>query len=721
MMKQISQNYKTGSIRLENVSSPALKPGGILVQTAYSVISIGTEGMKVREGQMSYLGMARSRPDQVKKVMQTVQQQGLRAAYEKVMNKLDSLTPLGYSISGTVTAVGAGVNDLTVGQAVACAGAGYANHAEVNFVPRNLVVPVPKDVRMEHAAFSTIGAIAMQGFRQGEMRLGETACVIGLGLLGQILVQILNAAGVRVLGVDLSEERCELACKLGALNACKPDDSGLKSSVRQITRGVGCDAVFICAAGDSKQPAELAVELSRDRGRVIDIGKTHLDLPWKDYYEKEMDVRFSRSYGPGRYDPNYEERGVDYPIGYVRWTENRNMQAFLDLIASSRMLLDPIISNVYPFSEAESVFGQVGNGTIRGLGFVFKYNDAPAEKPASLPPAKPATAAPVKLGVIGAGNYASSMLLPHLTGNSTVEMRHVVTTTSLTAQNAARKFGFRNNGTDVSAVWDDSEINAVLIATRHASHAKLTARALRSGKAVFVEKPLAIDPAGAEEVRLAVVESGNDRLQVGFNRRFSPVIRAMKDAVSGIKTPLVLNYRVHAGQTDAKSWYADASEGTRFAGEAGHFLDVFAFLTGARPVSVVAAALSPDNPSADDRENIIATVEYDNGSMASLLYLTQGSPKVPKEFLEVFGGGMTMQMVNFESLHIFSGLKKKTEKGGMDKGQRNEMKAFVEAVESGGPMPISVECLLDTTLVTLAALDSVRSGAQIMLANCWQS
>ena len=720
-MKQISQNYKTGSIRLENVSSPALKPGGILVQTAYSVISIGTEGMKVREGQMSYLGMARSRPDQVKKVMQTVQQQGLRAAYEKVMNKLDSLTPLGYSISGTVTAVGAGVNDLTVGQTVACAGAGYANHAEVNFVPRNLVVPVPKDVRMEHAAFSTIGAIAMQGFRQGEMRLGETACVIGLGLLGQILVQILNAAGVRVLGIDLSEERCELARKLGALNACKPDDPGLKSAVRQITRGAGCDAIFICAASDSKQPAELAVELSRDRGRVIDIGKTHLDLPWKDYYEKEMDVRFSRSYGPGRYDPNYEERGVDYPIGYVRWTENRNMQAFLDLIASGRMLLDPIISNVYPFSEAESVFGQVGDGTIRGLGFVFKYDDAPAEKPATLPPAKAATAAPVKLGVLGAGNYASSMLLPHLAGNSTVEMRHVVTTTSLTAQNAARKFGFRNNGTDASAVWDDSEINAVLIATRHASHAKLTARALRARKAVFVEKPLAIDPAGAEEVRLAVVESGNDRLQVGFNRRFSPVIRAMKDAVSGIKTPLVLNYRVHAGQTDAKSWYADANEGTRFAGEAGHFLDVFAFLTGPRPVSVVASALSPDNPSADDRENIIATVEYDNGSVASLLYLTQGSPKVPKEFLEVFGGGMTMQMVNFESLHIFSGLKKKTVKGGMDKGQRNEMKAFVDAVESGGPMPISVGCLLDTTLVTLAALDSVRSGAKIMLADCWQS
>ncbi len=720
-MRQISQNYKTGSIRLENVSMPALKPGGVLVKTAYSVISIGTEGMKVREGQMSYLGMARSRPDQVKKVIQTIQQQGLRAAYEKVMNKLDSLTPLGYSAAGTVTAVGAGVNDLTVGQAVACAGAGYANHAEVNFVPRNLVVPVPKDVRMEHAAFSTIGAIAMQGFRQGEMRLGETACVIGLGLLGQILVQILNAAGVRVLGIDLSEERCELARKLGALNACRPDDPGLKSSVRQITRGVGCDAVFICAAGDSKQPAELAVELSRDRGRVIDIGKTHLDLPWKDYYEKEMEVKFSRSYGPGRYDPNYEERGVDYPIGYVRWTENRNMQAFLDLVASGRMQLDPIISNVYPFSEAESVFGQVGDGTIRGLGFVFKYDDAPAEKPASIPSAKPAKAGPVRLGVIGAGNYASSMLLPHLADNPSVEMRHVVTTTSLTAQNAARKFGFQNSGTDVSAVLNDTDTNAVLIATRHASHAKLTAQALRAGKAVFVEKPLAIDLAGVEEIRAAIVESGNERLQVGFNRRFSPVIRAMKEHIRGIKTPLVLNYRVHAGQTDAKSWYADASEGTRFAGEAGHFLDVFAFLTGARPFSVTASALSPDNASADDRENIIATVEYDNGSVASLLYLTQGSPKVPKECLEVFGGGMTMQMMNFESLHIFSGLKKKTVKGGMDKGQKNEMKAFVDAVETGGPMPISVECLLDTTLVTLAALDSVRRGEKIMLADCWQS
>ncbi len=720
-MKQISQNYKTGFIKLENVSAPALKPGGVLVKTAYSVISIGTEGMKVREGKMSYLEMAKARPDQVKKVMQTVQQQGLRATYDKVMNKLDALTPLGYSVSGTVTAVGASVNDLTVGQAVACAGAGYANHAEINFIPRNLVVPVPKDVRMEHAAFSTIGAIAMQGFRQGEMRLGETACVIGLGLLGQILVQILAAAGVRTLGIDLSAERCELAVKLGALNACKPDDPGLKSAVRQITRGVGCDAVFICAAGDSKQPAELAVELSRDRGRVIDIGKTHLDLPWKDYYEKEMEVRFSRSYGPGRYDPNYEERGVDYPIGYVRWTENRNMQSFLDLIASGRMQLDPIIFNVYPFSEAEAVFGKVGDGTIHGLGFVFKYDDALVDKPASLPPAKPAKASPVKLGVIGAGNYASSMLLPHLAGNPSVGMRRVVTTTSLTAQNAARKFGFQNSGTDVFAVLNDAETNAVLIATRHASHAKLTAQALRAGKAVFVEKPLAIDLGGVEEVRRAIAETGNDRLQVGFNRRFSPIICAIREAVGRIKTPLVLNYRVHAGQTEAKSWYADSSEGTRFAGEAGHFLDVFAFLTGARPVSVTAVALSPDSPSADDRENIIATVEYDNGSVASLLYLTQGSPKVPKEFLEVFGGGMTLQMVNFESLHIFSGLKKKTVKGGMDKGQKNQLKAFVQAVEAGGSMPISADCLFDTTLVTLAALDAVRSGKKIMLADYWKS
>lgn len=724
-MKQVSQNYKSGSIRLENVNTPALKSGGVLIQTQYSVISAGTEGMKVKEGKLSYLGKARARPDQVKKVMQSVQQQGLMATYQKVMNKLDSLTPLGYSISGIVTAVGNGADEFTVGQRVAGAGVGYANHAEINFVPKNLVVPVPDNVSMEHASFATVGAIAMQGFRQAEMQLGETACVVGLGLLGQILVQILRAAGVHVIGVDLVESRCNLAEQNGAYMAGRPDDSFLRSSINTLTNGHGIDCIFLTAGGGSNGPTELAVEIARDRARVVDIGKTKLDLPWKDYYGKELDVRFSRSYGPGRYDPNYEERGIDYPIGYVRWTERRNMMSFLDLVSNGQMNLESIITEVRPFADAEQVYQDMAEGRGSGLGVVFEYPEEVTDMRTlpniNAPSSAQAVSGKVTLGSIGAGNYASSMLLPHLGKDDNVHMKTVATATSLSGANAAGKFGFAQTTTDYKEMLGDSEIDAVLIATRHASHAFMTAEALRTGKTVFVEKPLAIDLEGVELVRQAVVESGNARLQVGFNRRFSPIIIEAKKYFSGMKAPVVMNYRVHAGQMEAGSWYLDASEGSRFVGEAGHFLDVFAFITDARPVSVMASSLRPANPTTDDLENVSVIVTYEDGSVGNLQYLTQGGLKVPKEYLEIFGGGRTVQMENFEALTVYSKTDKNRSKTGLNKGQKEEMRAFVNAVKSGGDMPISLDSLFDTTLVTLGAAESMRSGQVVYLADYWMT
>lgn len=725
-MKQVSQNYKTGAIRLEDVNVPALKSGGVLVKSLYSVISAGTEGMKVKEGKMSYLEKAQARPDQVKKVLQTVQQQGLVATYNKVMNKLDSLTPLGYSLSGIVTAVGTGAEEFVVGQRVACAGAGYANHSEVNFVPKNLVVPVPDNVAMEEAAFVTIGAIAMQGFRQGEVQLGEITCVIGLGLIGQILVQILVAAGVHVIGVDLSESRCQLAMELGAVAAVKPEDPSLRSAIKRLAASsAGVDCIFISAGGSSNGPVELAVEIARDRARVVDIGKTKLDLPWKEYYEKELDVRFSRSYGPGRYDPNYEERGIDYPIGYVRWTERRNMASFLDLIASGKMNLKPIISAIQPFSEAERVYEEMASGAGGGLGIVFQYPEQ-LELPQQLPSLKVAGKPPeitsdkVKLGAIGAGNYASSMLLPHLKENGDARLVEVSTASSLSAANAVRKFAFERQSTDYQALLNAADIDAVIIATRHNSHARMTAEALRAGKAVFVEKPLAIDLAGVELVRRTVVETGNDRLLVGFNRRFSPLVQQMAKAFEGVKAPLVLNYRVHAGQMESNSWYLDPAEGSRFAGEAGHFLDVFSFLVRSRPVSVVAKSLRPEQVTRDDLENVAVIVTYEDGSVGNLLYLTQGGTKVPKEFLEVFGGGSTVQLHNFEYLNIFAGNgQHKVKASGINKGQKEEMHAFVSAIKSGGEMPISLDSLIDTTLVTLATAESIKTGQPVQLADYW--
>jgi predicted dehydrogenase/threonine dehydrogenase-like Zn-dependent dehydrogenase len=724
MMKQVSQNYKSGALRLEDVTDPALKPGGILVRTRFSLISIGTEGMKVREAKMSLIEKARARPDQVKKVLASVQQQGLSATIQKVMNKLDSLTPLGYSLAGEVIAVGRDCPDFTVGQRVACAGAGYANHAEVNYIPRNLAVPVPDGVSLEHAAFATVGAIAMQGYRQSDMQLGEHAVVIGLGLIGQLLVQLLVASGVTVIGVDLAPDRCRLAVACGAAFACPPGDPDLHPTLERLTGGAGADTVFITAGGDSNGPAELAVKVARDRARVVDIGKTRLDLSWKDYYEKELDVRFSRSYGPGRYDPNYEEQGIDYPIGYVRWTERRNLASFIDLLRTGRLNLDPLISGVHPFTEAEQVYGTLADNAGSVLGVLFRYDGdtALAPRPATTAPAATApTHGPVRLNVIGAGNYAASMLLPHLAAMPGVALGEVATASSLSGENAKRKFHFARHSTDAAATLAAPDADAVLIATRHASHASLTAAALRAGKAVFVEKPLAIDRDGLRAVMAAAEQSGNARLQVGFNRRFSPAVTHLAHLFTGRAHPLTLLYRVHAGPMPQTSWYRDPSEGTRFIGEAGHFLDVMAFLTGAAPVRVSAQRLTPAMGAGDEIDNVIATITYADGSVGTLLYLTQGNIKLPKEYLEVHGGGRSAQLHNFEHTEVYEGLKKKTVRfGAIDKGQKQELAAFIAAVKNGTPLPIPYDSLIETTLTTLALDTSLRAaGHPVELATCW--
>ena len=717
-MKQVSQNYKTGKIVLEEVSVPTLKSGGLLVRMHYSVISAGTEGMKVKEGNLSYLGKARARPDKVKQVLDTVQQQGLLATYRKVMNKLDTLTPLGYAGSGEVVAFGPDTEGFHIGQRVACAGVGYCNHAELNFVPKNLAVPVPDGVSMKHASFATIGSIAMQGFRQAQMQLGETACVIGLGLIGQLLVQILRAAGVRVFGVDIVESRCQLARTLGAQAALTPTDPTLPATVAHLTGGFGADCIFITAGGDSNSATELAVAIARDRARVVDIGKTKLDLPWNDYYMKELDVRFSRSYGPGRYDPQYEERGIDYPIGYVRWTERRNMGSFLDLIADGKLQMDPIISSVQPFANAEQVYGDMAAGKAGGIATVFEYDVQSEIKSRPVAPlarsASPARKQDViRLGVIGAGNYASSMLLPHLKTSDKVVMSSVATSSSLSSENARRKFEFAQATTDYKQILADPDIDAVLIATRHSSHARLVCEALTAGKATFVEKPLALSVEELQTVGRTIAKCGNARLMVGFNRRFSPMVRSIAERFHKAECPLVVHYRVHAGQLESTSWYLDSSEGSRFLGESGHFLDVMAYLTRSRPTRVSASVLRPPKTIQDDLENVVVSIQYANGSIGNLMYLTQGGAKVPKEYVEVFGGGLTAQLENFETLEFFERSKVDRVRVARDKGQANQLASFIDAVRTGAPMPISLETLFDTTLTSLASLHSAQTTSVI--------
>jgi predicted dehydrogenase len=531
-------------------------------------------------------------------------------------------------------------------------------------------------------------------------------------------VQILRAAGIRVVGVDLVESRCQLARAFGAHAALTPSDHSLPATIARLTGGFGADCIFITAGGDSNSATELAVELARDRARVVDIGKTKLDLPWNDYYMKELDVRFSRSYGPGRYDPQYEERGVDYPIGYVRWTERRNLSAFLDLIAEGKLQMDPIISSVQPFVNAEQVYTDMAAGKVAGIATVFEYDvqrplpervTAPAVRSA-LPARKHDT---VRLGVIGAGNYASSMLLPHLKTNDKVVLSTVATSSSLSSENARRKFAFAQGTTDYQQILADPGIDAVLIATRHSSHARLVCEALSAGKATFVEKPLALSADELRAIGRTIAKCGNARLMVGFNRRFSPMVRAMAERFHRSDSPLVVHYRVHAGQLDSGSWYLDSSEGSRFLGESGHFLDVMAYLTRSGPVRVSASVLRPPKTVQDDLENLVVSIQYANGSVGNLMYLTQGGAKVPKEYVEVFGGGGTAQLSNFETLTFFDRSKADKVRVAHDKGQANQLAAFVDAVRTGTPMPISLETLFDTTLTTLAALRSVQTTAVV--------
>jgi len=455
-MKQIAQNYKSGELAVLDVPAPVCRPGGVLVRSLFSLISTGTELMKVSEASMSMVGMARARPDQVKKVFDQVQQQGLAATYKKVMNKLDSYTPLGYSLCGVITEVGKGAEEFKVGQLVACAGNEQALHAEYNWVPVNLCAAVPAGVQPEHAAFATVASIAMHGVRRSEVQLGETAAVIGLGLIGQLVVRLLVAAGVQAIGIDPVPERCRLAEKAGAAACGSPDDlETMLAELAKMTSGRGADHVFLAAGGSTNGPVEAAVKLARDRARVIDIGKMKLDLPWNAYYEKELDVRFSRSYGPGRYDTRYELDGIDYPAGYVRWTERRNLESFLDLVARNQLEVATLIDGVFPLADAAKVYGDLKTGSLKAIGVLLEYPVPPEDAPAPatrqvLPGAKLApvrksasgTQGQVAIGFVGAGNYASAMLLPHLARLEAANLAHVATTKSLSAVNAQKKFGF---------------------------------------------------------------------------------------------------------------------------------------------------------------------------------------------------------------------------------------------------------------------------------------
>jgi predicted dehydrogenase/threonine dehydrogenase-like Zn-dependent dehydrogenase len=718
-MKQLIQNYKSGEMTVCETPAPQVSRGGVLVRTAFSLISAGTEKGMVEMARMSLLEKARSRPDLVKKVLDKARTEGFVSAYQKAMLRLSTDTPLGYSSAGTIIAVGEGVQGLRAGMSVACGGIGFASHSEIVYVPKNLCVPVPDGVELSEAAYSTVGAIALQGVRSCSCNIGEVVVVIGLGLVGLLTVQILKASGCLVVGIDLDKRRCQMACDLGADVA---GDNWREQMVEclRLSGGFGADAVVITAATSSSEPLEHAGELARDRARIVVVGQVGMEVPRKLYYEKELSLLVSRSYGPGRYDRSYEEKGVDYPIGYVRWTEQRNMSAVLNLIAAKRLDVAALTTHQFPLDRALEAYDMIVNARERFLGVLLTYDQSPAadihtinlakSSEARQPSPRPA-GSKVGVSVIGAGNFCTGVLLPALSAQDGIALRCICSQRGLSARSAGSRWKFEVCGSDPDAALSDEGTDCVVISTRPDSHARLVCAALEAGKHVFVEKPLAVSREQLDEIYCVALKHPSQILMVGFNRRFAPFVLETKKLLAERKGPIMATYRVNAGQLPAGDWQHDQEQGAgRIIGECGHFVDTLCYLSGSLPSKVFASSISSERSDQCEFENAALTIEFADGSVGVIMYTTHGSSAFSKERLEVFSDGLVAVVDDFRRLEIVSKDLKKKRKDWLsqDKGHAAEIKAFIDGVRSQ-TAPVPLEDYILTTLCTIKAVESLNS------------
>lgn len=715
-MKSVIQNLKSGKLQVAEVPAPALRPGGVLVRVRRSLISLGTEKAVIDLAGKGSLGKARARPDLARKVINKAKQEGYWNTYQVVRNLISSPIPLGYSSAGEVIAVGAEAAEFRVGDRVACAGLNYASHAEVNYVPRNLAVKIPEGLSCDAACFVTLGAIAMQGVRLAEIELGDKVVVMGLGLVGQLAAQLARCAGATVLATDLDASKVEIAVKLGA-HCAAPDPKGLTAAASQFTGGQGADAVLICAATKSDEPAQLAAQIARLKGRVIIVGDVGMGLDRRAYFDKELKLIVSRSYGPGRYDPAYEARGIDYPLPYVRWTEGRNMLSFLELLARSDVVVEPLITHRFPIEEAEAAYQLVtGERQERAVAILLEYEgDEPQRARVDLPATPRAMRRPIRLGVIGAGQFAKGVLLPAFAKQRSARLRAFCTSSGLTSKDVAERYGASYCTSDPAEIINDREIDAVLIATRHNQHAPLAMEALRAGKAVFVEKPLAITPESLAVLREVARAAAAPRLMAGFNRRFSPLVARLKDFFAASREPKFISCRVNAGAVTPESWVLDPVEGGgRIIGEVCHFVDLICYLTGAAPRRVFAESLAGPGHPALERDSVAITLRMSDNSVGVIHYLANGDASLPKEYIEMFGGQRTAVLDNFRSLALHHGNRRRRHRlVNQAKGHAEEVAAFMQSLENGGPMPIDFETLMAVTQTTFLIHRSLDLGCPV--------
>jgi len=718
-MKQLLQNMKNGKATIEEVPVPTPRDGFALIKTAASLVSAGTERMVVEFAEKNLVGKARSRPDLVKQVMNKARREGLIPAVQAAFSRLDQPTALGYSSAGTIVALGKnkapnmGVQGFRVGQRVACAGGGFAVHAEYNVVPRNLLTPLPKNVDFESAAFTTLGAIALHGFRLAEPQIGENVAVIGLGLLGLLAIQIASAAGCNVLGIDIDPKRVALASSLGieSVRRAKAVDAS-----QAFTANRGFDIVLICAGTLSNDPVELAAIIARDRARIVATGAVGLNIPRKIYYEKELSFINSRSYGPGRYDSSYEEEGKDYPLGYVRWTEGRNFESIVELMANGKLKTAPLITHRFPIDQAAQAYEVITDKRKEDfLGVLLTY-DLEKEARSAKIEFKAVSAKPlgVKLGVLGAGLYANATLLPVIKNIGDIELVGIASSGGLHAQHLGKKFGFAYATSSDDEIINDPNINTVAILTRHDTHADLVIKALKAGKNVFVEKPLAVDSKQLTVISKALSTTNHQLQTVGFNRRFAPLAGQLSTFYKDHTEPMHIYYRVNAGYIPLNHWTQDpALGGGRIIGEACHFIDFITFLVGAAPVSVTAHAL-PDNGKYRE-DNVSMTFTFPDGSIGIVDYLANGDKSFPKERVEVFCGGKIAVLDDFRALELVENGNRKTIRGAQDKGWKNEWMAFAKVIREGGQPPIPYEQLIGVTKTTFSAVESLRKNQTVLI------
>jgi len=714
-MQQLTQQLKSGKMEILEVPFPALNKGQILVRNHYSVISAGTEGKTVTDARKGYIAKARSRQQEVKMLIDMIKTNGLLPTYKLVMNKLEAPSPLGYSSAGDVISVGKDVKNFKVGDKAACGGA-TAFHADVISVPSNLCVKVPEKVSLKHAAFTTISSIAIQGIRQAGLKFGENCVIIGLGLIGQLTIQILNASGVKAIGVDINENQVIAAKKSGAKFAYSRKQEGLDEIIYKLTDGYGTDAVIITAGTSSLDPIEFAGTIARKKGKVVIVGAVPTGFSRANYFKKELDLRMSSSYGPGRYDPLYEEKGIDYPIGYVRWTENRNMQSYIDLLEADKLEIDKIISHEFNLVNAPEAYNMILDKSKQFTGILIKYDIEKELKRDIILESKTYNSDEPNIGFIGAGNFAQGTLLPGM--KNLCNFSAIATAQGNESIYVAKKYGFKSCFDSGDEVISFDNVNTVFIVTRHNTHFEFIIKALKAGKNIFVEKPLAMSESQLEEIKELYLSIHNDqkssgpRLMVGYNRRFSPHIKKIKKLFLN-EQQKAINIRVNAGNLPVDHWVNDPEiGGGRIIGEACHFIDLALHIAGSKITSVFANAM----PDANNLCNTITiNLKFQNGSIANISYFSNGSKKLPKEYIEVFCGETTVIIEDFKKMKIFGKNFSKLNLKGQDKGHKQELAEFIESIRNGKPIPIPFEELYNGALATLKTLESIKTQRVILL------